>query len=109
MPKETLNSLNKKIVNLKNIADSLILVIDPDFKNVSFLLRKYCIVKFNDIITRYNYLTKVGNNNHYGSLVNQISALEDIISDLKNLLEKSGPKKSITLDVAEEQKVKKLK
>lgn len=109
MPKETLNSLNNKVANLKNIVDSKLIIIDPEFKNVSILLRKYCIVKFQDTITRYNYLIKTSNNNHYGSLVGQISALEDIINTLNDLLEKSGPKKSITLDVTEEQKVKKLK
>ena len=117
MPKETLDKLNKKAAKLRNVADSLILVIDPDFKNVSILLRKYCVVKYVETVAKYNSLVDY-NSNHYGSLINYVSTLEDIVNNLQDLLEKSGPKKTINIlnfvDVTNEvinsdEKTKKLK
>lgn len=109
MPKETINELNKKVNNLKNMADSLILVMDPEFKKVSILMRKYCIVKYQTILDKYKHIISTSNNNHYGSLVSQISSLEDIIRDLNDLLEKGGAKGAILVDIDINGKTKSLK
>ena len=85
--KPTINDLKDRINLLEFRIDKTFSEIDPDFKHLSFLYRKYYVIKLSEIFKRYADLTSRDLSSNFHDLVYVNNELEDIKNELDELVE----------------------
>lgn len=88
--KPTINDLKDRINLLEFKIDKTISEIDPEFKHLSFLYRKYYVIKLKEVVDRYISIASRPKSSNFYDLVGKNNELDDIKSELDEIVEATG-------------------